>query len=181
MKHILASLIVGLTLAGCATARQPRHPETPPETPTSSSDEPPIDYIGLEQQLHLDRSIESVGYAEKAFDTCTAGHGFSHSENCHKEYFVSIHFQLQCRETEEPPPGGVNAADIHPIGDRTITWLLQKKQGNVQTDPEGYGQIRMTYRTRPGQKQIKLSTNGQFLYVQASDLNKIVTPPKWCQ
>jgi hypothetical protein len=178
MKHVIASLILGVALTGCATAPQPSQPETPPEVPAG---EQRIDYIGLEQQLHLDRPIENVGYVEKAFDTCSAGRGFSHSSNCHKEFFVSIHFQLQCRETEEPPPGGVDPSDIHPIGDRTVTWLLQKKQGAVQTDPDGYGQIRMTYRNRPGEKQIKLSTNGQFLYVQASDLSKIVTPPKWCQ
>lgn len=177
MKNIFLMIGVTIVVSACATAPKEK-PQ--PEIQAPISEEERIDYIGLEQTLRLDRPVERLGYVEKAFDTCSAGHGFSHSQNCHKEYFVSIHFRLQCRETEEPPPGGVDPMDVHPIGNRDITWLLQKKQGVVHTDDDGFGQIRMTYLKRPGEKQIKLSTHGQFLYIQSSDLDKIVAPPKWC-
>jgi len=179
VKNIFSTLTLALALSACATAPKEK-PQQEVQPPQVTNEEERIDYIGLEQTLHLDRPIERLGYVEKAFDTCTAGNGFSHSQDCHKEYFVSIHFRLQCRETEEPPPGGVDPMDVHPNGDRDIAWLLQKKQGVAHTDSDGYGQIRMTFAKRPGEKQIKLSTHGQFLYIQSSDLDKIVTPPKWC-
>lgn len=176
MKNIFAALILGATLSGCTTTPHEPQPEKAPEAPAEER----IDYIGLEQTLHMDRPDERLGYKEKAFDTCTAGNGFSHSDNCRREYFVSIHFQLQCRDLEEVPSTGLDPSDIHPIGDRDIKWLLQNKTGVVHTDSDGYSQIRMAYEARPGHRQIKLSTHGQFLYIQASDLTKIVAPPKWC-
>lgn len=154
-------------------------PEMPPEPPSPPS-EANIDYIGLQQTLRMNRADQKLGYAEKAFDTCTAGHGFSHSDNCHKEYFVVLHFQLKCRETDEAPAGGVSAMDTHPIANQPIRWALEKKSGVVQTDSEGYGQIRMSYKQRPGEKHIKLTSDTHFLYVKAQDLDRIVTPPIWC-
>lgn len=177
MKKIILGLFITFLVSACGTAPTPAPSQTAPETLPR---EPQIDYIGLQQTLGLERADQKLGYIEKSFDTCTAGHGFSHSENCHKEFFVLMHFQLKCRETDEAPPEGVSAMDTHPIGNHPIRWALDNKQGIVQTDSDGYGQIRTSYVKRPGSKHIKLSSDTHFLYVKAKDLDRIVTPPIWC-
>jgi hypothetical protein len=184
MKNIILLLILSSVVTACGSARMKLPPaegsqpieSVPPPTPADTR----IDYIGLQQTLGLHRPDTKLGYFEKAFDTCTAGHGFSHSNDCHKEFFVLIHFQLKCRETEEAPADG-SPMVVHPIGNHSIAWNLDKKQGSVQTDSDGFGQIRMSYRARPGGKHIKLMSDTHFLYVTASDLNQITTPPVWCQ
>jgi len=185
MKNILVLSFFAAVLSACGSDPMklpPAEGSIPPEAPPVAVEEPTrIDYIGLQQTLGLDRADENLGYVEKAFDTCKAGNGFSHSENCHKEYFVLLHFQLKCRETDEAPQDGVSAMDTHPIANHAISWVLEKKKGVVQTDSQGYGQIRASYMERPGTKHIKLASDTHFLYVIAKELDRIVTPPIWCQ
>ena len=173
-------IMLGFVVSACSTARmkQPSPTEIPNEPPAPPA-EMRIDYIGLQQTLGVNRPDTKLGYVEKAFDSCTAGNGFSHSNDCHKEIFVLIHFQLKCRETEEAPADG-SPMVTHPIANHPVKWLLEKKGGVVQTDSDGYGQVRTSYRSRPRDKHIKLTSDTHFLYVKAGDLDQIVAPPIWC-
>src|SRR5688572_30068319 len=104
---MIKSLFIGfisLLFVACASKQtQPIFPE-PVEKPVSEKYEPAevrIDYDRLQEHLGLKRNFDSLGYAEKSFDTCRVGYGYSSNKNCRKDYFVLIHFQLMCRDADE--------------------------------------------------------------------------------
>jgi hypothetical protein len=177
MKKIFLVSIMSLVVTACGSAAKKPTEERPIEAPP---EEIRIDYVGLQQTLGIHRPDEKLGYVEKAFDTCTVGNGFSHSEDCHREYFVLMYFQLKCRDTEEAPADG-SPMSIRPIANHPVAWALDSKRGVVHTDFDGYSQIRTSFRTRPRDKHIKLTSDTHFLYVKAGDLDQIVAPPNWCQ
>lgn len=174
-------------IAGCASSPEmmklPKPPGGAAESPApgkAAKAEERIDYVGLQTDMKLDLGIDQLGYREKAFDTCRAGRGFSHSDNCHREYFVLIQFQLLCRPAESDGFTTLTEADTAAISDRSIDWLLMSKNGQVVTDSSGYAQIRMTYPVSPKQKHIKLNSGRKFLHMEVGDITRIVTPPDWC-
>ena len=180
MKRVI--LIAGVCwFAGCASVPEKVNlPGPPVAVKPSEKPEVRIDYIGLQNDLGLEYGIDQLGYHEKIFDSCRAGRGFSHSDDCHREYFVLLHFQLLCRPNESNGYTELTEADTQAISNRQIDWLLQNKKGQVVTDSSGYGQIRMTYPVSPRERHIKLNSGRKFLHMEAGELTKIVTPPDWC-
>ncbi len=157
--------------------------ETPPaEIVTSQSySEPKIDYDGLHSYLKMDRPAERLGYVEKAFPTCEVGYGYYSNRNCRRDYFVSIHFQLMCRDSNEDSyTEALTAADMQPLKGRTVNWSLNKAGGTVTLDNSGHGQIKTTARNTQKSGRLKLNIDNDNLYVKAGEINKIVTPSNWC-
>lgn len=175
---------LAVLLVGCASkpemTKLPNPDGLPSTESTKTGSEIRIDYIGLQADLGLNPGIDDLGYREKVFDTCEAGHGFSHSENCRKNYFVLIQFQLLCRPQESDGFTELTSADTEALSNRTIDWLLQNQKGHVVTDSSGYAQIRTSFPVSPKQRHIKLNSGRKFLHMESGDITRIVTPPDWC-
>lgn len=182
MKIIL--LISALFLmVGCATKEiRPADEPASKVTPSFSADpgDRAIDFVALQRSLGLDRNAESLGYREKSFNTCEAGYGYSRSQDCRKQHFVVIHYRLQCRDSEGTVSQALSADDLRPISNRDIKWNLKGREGISRTDSDGFGQIRAVFPASQKRERLKLATNGDFLYLRAEEIDRIVTPKNWC-
>ena len=149
---------------------------------SSSSGKPTIliDYLSLQRELGLDRTPETLGYVEKSFDTCKVGYGYSASQNCHREYFVVIQFQLLCRQSEGTISTSLTSSDMFPLRNRSVNWTLKENQGNIQLNYDGFGQIKMVARNSPKSQRLKLAADNEFLYLRANEITRVVTPQDWC-
>lgn len=148
------------------------------------ADEPEIenvDFVALQRALGLEKPNEKLGYAERLFDTCDVGYGYSKNKNCRQRYFVVVHFQLMCRDSEGTVSEIVRAADLQPNRDRSVRWNLKGANGSTNTDGDGFGQIRVISAQSQKQQRLKLTVESDFLYLRAGEVNKIVTPKTWCQ
>lgn len=177
---LLMSLIM---FVGCSTTspqKQNRKYETPPEEIATNPTPHSIDYEALKDYLQMSRDKEQLGFSEKSFNTCDAGYGYSKSQNCHKEHFVVIHFRLLCRDSEGTISTILTEDDLQPLDRRTVRWTLQGVQGTVQTDSQGYGQIITAANKSQKSQRVKLAIGAEFLYMRASELQRIITPRPWC-
>lgn len=181
MRAILGVLTL-LAFIGCTTTskKEAVYTPTPSEIPTSSPSEPSIDYVALQNHLHMDRERESLGFSEKSFNTCDAGYGYSRSQNCHKEHFVVIHFRLLCRDSEGTISTVLTDEDLRPLDRRTVKWSLKGTQGTVQTDGQGYGQIVTAASSSQKSQRVRLTVGNEFLYMRAKEIRKVITPEPWC-
>ena len=173
---------LALLVAACTTPQTEQPPAPRPSRPVVDQDtgEPAIDILGLERSLGLDSGREDLGFREKSFDTCSVGYGYSASHNCKKQSFVSIRFQLQCRESE----GSISNADyeVKAIASDHVKWNLGKTgSGLTSTDGDGYGEIRTIASGAQGQQKLRLTVNGKFLILTAAEIRRIVTPGDWCK
>jgi hypothetical protein len=179
MKIIFCAFI--LFLAACTTSQKaPTTAPVYPSIPTGEEGTPKIDLYGLQHSLGLDRPSDTLGLAEKSFDTCTAGFGFPSDRDCHKEYFVVIHFRLTCRDSEGTISNILTEADQAPLADRGVKWSLKNLTGNIVTDHDGYGQIEALSPISQKTQRLKLVAGNEFLYIRANEITKIITPRPWC-
>lgn len=191
MKYIFLLLLI-ITAVGCASKPSV---EEPPSSMTDSDtmiptrrnlpkvESPPeilVDYLGLHRSLGLDRGKDDLGYVEKQFDTCSAGYGYSASNNCRRETFVSIQFQILCRDSEGTISTALGREDMKPLSGRSLNWFIQGSRGTMRLDGEGFGQIRTTFRTSQRLQRLKLSVDNDFVYVRAGEVKRLVTPRNWC-
>lgn len=185
----VASAILAFTfllLTHCTSApKAENHASHRP--PTNTSAHPPhaeqglnIDVFGLQKGLGLSRNIESLGFIERKFNTCDAGYGFSRSHNCHSKYFVVIHFQLLCRDSEGTISTALKASDMRPISRRSVNWIIKPLSGRLETDSYGFGQIRLISSQSQKQQRLKLAVGNDFLYMRANEITQVVTPQPWC-
>lgn len=140
-----------------------------------------VDEVALQRFLGLETPIERLGYAEKKFNTCNVGYGYSKVNNCRDCYFVVIQFQMLCRNSEGTVSEVVQSSDLIKNANRSLRWDLKNFKGSTATDEKGYSQIRMIAPQSQRQQRLKLTLEKDFLYLRAGEVNKIVTPLPWCQ
>ena len=151
----------------------------PAPTATGARPETSIDLVGLEASLGLQRPLEDLGYAERAFNSCEAGYGFSSSHDCRKLVLVVIQFQLQCRESEGTE-STVNYA-VSPIAGARVRWNLGTGVGFATTDGQGFGRLRWIASSSQQRQKLRLTHGNNFLILTAGDVRRIVTPGSWCR
>ena len=185
IKNLIYSFLVGLFVSGCASTPKESFPagNLPPKSgvPTSRTQDTTIDYPALKRALGLERSAESLGLMEKAFNTCEAGYGYSSSSNCRRLYFTVIHVQLLCRDSEGTVSVGIDRADQTPIASRAVNWTLKGSNGIAQSDSEGFVQVSTVSSLSQKTQRLKLSVGNDFLYMRANEITKVVTPKSWCE
>lgn len=188
------SLVTGLL--ACSTAPAPVDPpldaaEPPPalKKPRSArgktAPRPPplsvnIDYEGLSRSIGMDPPRESLGLKEKRFNTCSAGYGYSASQDCRTNYFTVVNFRLLCRDSEGTVSETIQAEDLRPLSSRMISWSMNGGQGSFRLDNQGYGQIKTTSEYSLAQERLKITADNDFLYMRAGQVHRIVTPANWC-
>lgn len=169
-------------LIACSTTPKKADP-APESLPVSSSvktEEENIDYPSIQRSLGMSREMNNLGYAEKSFNTCEMGYGFSRSQNCHKEIFAVIHFQLLCRDSQGTISTALTRDDMEALAGRKIRWSLHKKSGAVVLDHDGHGQILMSFPQSPKYQRLKLAAGNDALYLKAGEIKRVVTPSNWC-
>lgn len=182
MKNLIGLLFV-VFISACASKPSVVFP-TPAQKSVETEDAPQeiiIDYDGLQSLLKLDRPVEKLGYVEKSFPTCEVGYGYSSNRNCRRDFFVLVHFQLLCRDSNEDSyTEALTAADMRPLRGSSVRWTLSNARGNLNLDDQGRGQIKTTARISQKDKRLKINIGNDNLYVKAGEINKIVTPSNWC-
>ena len=143
-----------------------------------------IDSVALQSSLGMDRPQNRLGFQEKTFDTCQVGYGFSSTHDCQRKYFVVIHFQLMCRDSEGTTSEIITSDNLQPLSERPVNWSIKNRTGmltgQTQTDTEGFGQIKAITAQSPSQQRLKLTLGNDFLYLKAGEVNRVVTPLSWC-
>lgn len=142
---------------------------------------PSIDLEGVQRSLGMSRAAEDLGYAEERFDTCRIGYGYSSTRDCRVENLVVIHFLLQCRDSEGTVSEALGASDVQPVSADRIRWNLGKREGMTRTDGEGYGQVRLIAPVSQKGEKLRLTIDGKFLALTASEVSRIVAPGPWCR
>ncbi len=181
VKTALSCFFV-LGLVACSSSQKKETPSTPKTWTheTAEPKKPSIDINALQSHLRMDRDVENLGLTEKAFNTCEAGYGFSRSQNCHQEYFVVLHFRLQCRDTDGTISEILTDEDLSPLAGRKVKWTLKNLSGTADTDGLGYGQIRINSPISQKKQRVRLSIGSEFLYMRANEITKVITPLPWC-
>ena len=181
----LAGLFV---FAACATTPKVETPAaTPPpivSSPSVGDQEERIDLEGLSRSLNLSRPDEVLGYQEAAFNSCSAGFGFSASKKCRRLTMAVIHFRLQCRDSEGTISAALGTSDLQPIAGQGVQWTVSDKEavvtGVATTDGQGYGEVLGIFVRSPKTKWLRLAVGVQFLNIRAGDITRVVTPRPWC-
>lgn len=173
-----------LFLAACGTKQvtqtEPTYRTPVPSRTSEDSGAPNIDYAGLKRHLGLDRPNNQLGYAEKAFDTCQVGYGYSSTKYCYRQVFVVLNFHLLCRDSEGTVTEGINNSEQMALSNRPVRWNLKGISGEVQTDSDGFGQIQTISPISQRRERVKLGVGSEFLYMRANEITKVLTPKPWC-
>lgn len=182
VSRIAGSAAAFLVFTSCSTAPKVE-PVTPPPTvaaPSVGEPDERIDLEGLERSLNLSRPDEVLGYQEAAFNSCSAGFGYSSSKNCRRLTMAVIHFRLQCRDSEGTISTALGASDLRPIAGQGVRWTVSDVDGVASTDGQGYAEIRGVFARSPKAKWLRLAVGVQFLNMRAGEITRVVTPRPWC-
>ncbi|MFZ3229330.1 MAG: hypothetical protein WA160_03920 [Pseudobdellovibrio sp.] len=158
---------------------KPRANEVTPVKPQKPS-VPVIDYASIQRLLHLDKGPSELGYAEKIFNTCEVGFGYSNTD-CQKKYFVVLHFKLTCRDSEGTISNILTDDDLKPIAGERVNWFLKNANGSVQTDSGGYGQVVMVSAESQKNQRLRLAVATDFLFLKAGEVGRLIAPKSWCR
>lgn len=139
-----------------------------------------VDYYGIQKELGMVRSADTLGFEEKKFNTCEIGYGYSPTKDCQTQYFTVLQFQLLCRDTEGTISHTVTSAQMQPLSNRNIRWQMNGTNGDLLTDSYGYGQIITVSKKTQTKNYIKMISNNDFLYTKLNEIRRIVTPSPWC-
>jgi hypothetical protein len=163
------------TLGGQSYRNPPPTKIDPPSTASRN-----IDYAGIQRNLGLNIPADRLGFAEAFYNTCDVGHGYSSTQDCKREYMTVINFQLLCRDSEGTISRALSSSDMAPLSNRQIKWALKGKEGLVQTDFSGIGQIVSVSSISQKKERLKLAAGNDFLYMRAQEITRVVTPKPWC-
>ncbi len=188
--HYGLLILLGAVLACESTPiKTYREPETSTQRPnqtrknsfSNSQSEPQVDYPSIQRLLGLERNISTLGYAEKTFNTCAVGYGYSTTENCQKKFYVVIHFKLMCRDSEGTVLRQISEDDLVPLGSRELTWSLKNVSGKLRTDSSGYAQVVIVSPTTQRTERFRISSAKDFLLLRAGDIQRLIVPSNWCE
>ena len=181
---VLAILVTpAISLIGCASSQLQRdeHGPGPSAADLETTDKTEnVDIEALERSLQLARPLQELGYKEAAFNTCSAGYGFSSSQNCRQMVMASINFRIQCRDSVDTISTALGADDLVAIAGQRVRWTMQKHDDTVMTDGQGYANVRGLFPKSPKNDWLRIGVGLQFLNMRANTMTRVVTPRPWC-
>ncbi len=180
LLRLAVLLLPSLILTACTTEPPRSQPIERIPQPVSQDEVPDenIDYEGLARSLEMEGHSDDLGYREKSFNTCHAGYGYSSTHKCRNLRFITISFQLQCRQSEGSESD--TNYDVSPITESQVKWQLGKDTGMTSTNGEGYGKILWATDASRANSKLRITVDGHFLTVKANEVRKVVTPGSWC-
>jgi hypothetical protein len=193
MKQFLVLAWFSLVIAGCATAKKVEPMGTPTrdgshgeETSRSTKGSPevppatPIDYEALKRTVGLNRPKHQLGYIEKRFDGCGPQFGML-SGVCQRQWLISIQYRLLCRDSEGTVSEAISPSQLQAIPNQALSWKLKGLEGKSQTDQDGHGEVLTVSTISQKSQRLKLSNGDDFLYLNAGEVERLITPVNWCK
>jgi hypothetical protein len=180
----LALLLSAFLGTACTTAPKTTEPVDEPIADDSRGVRvkrlPPLDLAKVSQQLGTERSLEDVGYQEKAFNDCALPEGYRLSDSCSTQYLSVIHFRMRCRDSEGTVES-VSSGELSPLVSRSIKWNLAGQNGGTSTNAKGYGIVRALTPSSTRGKSFRLTVNQQIMSVEVGEVRQFVLPNYWCR
>ena len=127
--------------------------------------------------LGLPEEIYDLGFKQTRYNPCELGIQPLQAGRCGPEYYSTISLQMLCRTTK----GTIQeAATEQALYDNNLRWRAGGLAGRIQLDEDGFGIIVMRSKFPKGRVKIRLISGNDFLYMNVSDLKKVVVPANWC-
>ena len=157
----------------------PQNPQVP-KIETKKTDVSLIDLQSLQRLLGLERNIQSLGFQEKAFNTCKVGFGFDAKNSCQQKYLVVIHFKIACRASEGTVSTILTEDDLAVVANQKLQWFLKNASGQVETESNGLAEIRMLSDISQKSERLRLSNSNDFVLMRAGEIRSLIVPINWC-
>jgi hypothetical protein len=135
-----------------------------------------FDLDELEKKLNLGSKFDELGFHQKRFTPCAIGY---QAAGCDSHYFTMINFQIVCRDTTETTESSDHI--LTPLANKDLELRLNKKIENVQTDSEGFTQMRLVSNGSVSTSRLIILSSPNSLGLRAGDTKKIMVPRDWCE
>ena len=155
-----------------------RVPDPSPESVKQR--EIPLDLDRLQLEMGIERSAETLGFYQKRVNPCDYHIPGAEGAVCGKKYFTWIHFRILCRSTDGTVDS-VNKWEFEPLDGNLISYSVGRWKGQLRTDEEGFGQIRVLSTPSLRNKRLILKNKVNALGLAAGSVKKIVVPQAWCR
>lgn len=176
-SRLAAAAAATLALGACASRPPAADVDPTAISAPGSPDLSGVDVSALRRELGLESA--DLGYAERAFETCSVGYGFSRSSDCRKLLLVAIRYQILCRKSDGTEASADSYATF-PVAGADLVWRLAGQAGLTRTDADGRGEITLAARSSPREQTLRLTRGNDFLALAAEDLRRVVAPSAWC-
>lgn len=192
MRQIFYTIFLLMIVTACTTGEKQRSEEKygrlPEEFPRPPSKKEaakksmgPVNVVGLQARLGMNRAHHVLGYREKSFNTCEVGNGYPESDDCQNESLVVIHIQMMCRDSDDTVSEVVTEANLTAIANQNLKWNLGKLSGLTKTDREGFAQIRTVASGSQIDSRLRVTMDSDFLFLRAGEVNRVIAPKQWCR
>lgn len=162
-------------------------PETPkvflPKSQSSYSDRDhtterynDIDVNALLAELNMDHPIETIGFQERAFNTCQVASNRSQSPSCQQLYVARLNFQVMCRDST----GTVERVNLTPLNSQRLRWKKGAKRGVTSTNSSGFGSLGFVTRYPSSDGHLYLYLGSKIARKRFRDQWKLILPKSWC-
>lgn len=172
MRVLLLSLSL-IVLAGCAGRAS-----KPDEVVREPAKQQPHDLAQLQSALGMDRSPRELGLSEKMFDSCR-NHVQGDSGKCGMRYLSVLNFKLTCRDSEGTTQEVVTTT--RPLVSDSVQFQLDGQRGVLQSDHEGYVQLRAVTAKPVRGHRLVITVGKQFFGKDIEEVDQLVLPNYWCE
>lgn len=178
----LCALIVFVSCASPALKKEPSAARNPqiPQIEKKIYKSTDLDIASIQRLLGLDKNIRSLGYTEKNFNTCQVGFGYDTKQNCQQKVFVVIHFKIACRASEGTVSTILTEDDLSVVANQKLQWFLKNANGQVETDSDGFAEIRMISDISQRSERLRLSNGNDFVLMRSGEIRSLIVPINWC-
>ena len=134
-----------------------------------------VDLFKLQSRLEVERPIDALGFTQIRFDPCKLG---LPNSKCRTQRFSLIHFQILCRNSVGTTDYVANY-ELEPLVTE-LEWKIRGESGFVETDQEGFGQIRLLTKKSVKKSRLILIHGDLSLGLRIASTKKIIVPDDWC-
>jgi hypothetical protein len=123
-----------------------------------------LDLKTVQTKLGMQRAVDQLGFEEKRYG---------------EDFFSIIYFRIQCRDSEGTVEF-VSESEFTALSAQ-LFWQITKLSGNVLTDEQGFGQIRVLSKDSIKNRRLVLKSNSVLLAMKVEDVQRFIVPIYWCQ
>jgi len=138
-----------------------------------------VDLFKLQKILGMSRSISSLGYQEKRFNTCRDAANIFSKQNCQTGFLIVLHLQLLCRDSMGTVQH-VSNFSLTPVVSSHVKWKIGSISGFSKTDRDGFGQVLLVNSYPLISKKLLLQVKNYALRLDVKQVKRIIVPEDWC-
>ncbi len=182
LTRLLFSILL-LALCHCTTPPPEKQEVLLPKSqssyvgaPSISQQHNDIDVNALLHELEMNHPLETLGFQEKAFNTCEVKSNRSTAPLCKRLYVARLNFQVMCREST----GTVQKVNLTPLNSQKLRWKNGARRGFTSTDDRGYGSLGFVTRRPSSNGHLYLYLGSKIARKRFRDRWKLILPKSWC-